>query len=119
VAYLSYTLFVIGLALVIQSQGCKVLGASLSLGVATLFFGYRFTLSKGFVEYCEGSLRDDLADIASHYRLQPDPLNSDELVPSGPSGFWVVERERPDKNGLEIIGCVALGTKLGPCLHTH
>jgi hypothetical protein len=64
------------------------------------------------MDHCEGSLRDDLADIASHYKLQPDPLNSDELVPSGPSGYWVVETTRPDNKAPEIVGCVALGMQL-------
>lgn len=51
-------------------------------------------------------MRDDLADIAGHYKLQPVRPDEEELAPFGRSGFWVAERERPDKSGLEIVGCV-------------
>lgn len=108
-SYIAYALIILGLILVTQSPEHKVLGAFLTIGVAILFFGYRFKLSSAFIWYCEDSLQQDLADIAGHYKLQPIRPNAEELVPSGPSGFWVVEREYPDKSDREIVGCVALG----------
>ena len=108
-SYIAYALIILGLVLLTQSPERKVLGASLSIGVAILFFGYRYQLSSAFIWYCEDSLQHDLGDIACHYKLQPIRPNVEELVPSGPSGFWVVEREYPDKNDREIVGCVALG----------
>ena len=106
---IAYALVIVGLVLAIHSHERKFLGASVSIVVTMLFFAYRFLLSRAFLGYCEESLRDDLADISRHYKLQPVRPNAEELVPSGPSGFWVVEKERSDKDGLEIVGCVGLG----------
>lgn len=108
-SYIYYALFIFGLVLATHSQNRKVLGAFLSIGVAALFFGYRFILSRAFIKYCEGCLQDDLADIIGHYKLRPIRPNDEELVPSSPSGFWVVERKCPDKGCIELVGCVGLG----------
>lgn len=108
-SYIYYALFIFGLVLATHSQNRKVWGAFLSIGVAVLFFGYRFILSRAFIKYCEGCLQDDLADIIGHYKLRPIRPNDEELVPSSPSGFWVVERKCPDEGCIELVGCVGLG----------
>jgi len=97
-----------GLALATHSQERKILGASVSIVVTILFFGYRLLLSSAFLEHCKDSLRGDLADIVHHYELRPVRQGAEEFVPSGASGFWVVEKERPDQSGPDIVGFVAL-----------
>jgi N-acetyltransferase 8 len=110
----AYALVIIGLALMTKAQDrmvLGVLGATLSMGATAWFFRYRFTLSGAVIEYCKAALKADLADIADHYRLRPIRPDDEELMPSGASGFWVVEMEYPD-GGQEIVGCVALGMNL-------
>ena len=75
-------------------------------------------MSYMFIKYGQRETqKGDLADIASHYKLQPIHPGAEELEPSGPSSFWVVEKERPDKNGRTIIGFIGLGVMsfIEPC----
>ncbi|KAG6806466.1 hypothetical protein H0H92_011206, partial [Tricholoma furcatifolium] len=51
---------------------------------------------------------EDLADIATYYRMVPAQTGSEDLVPSSDNGFWVAEGDLPG-GGTEIVGCVALG----------
>lgn len=108
-SYFAYALILAGLAIFARSPEHRFSGAILSAGAASLNFGYRCLLSNAFVEYCTRCLDEDLADIASHYHLEPVHPDGADSLSIGPSGFWVVERDLPDKRGQEIIGCVGLG----------
>jgi hypothetical protein len=63
-------------------------------------------------KYCEVELREDLKDISANYKLKPVHPNDEEMVPSGPSVVWVVEKEYPDKDDVEIVGCIGLDKSL-------
>lgn len=111
-AYLSYALFGTGLSLALigRSTRREVLGSLLSFAAAAWFFAYRYILHHFFPDYLEASLRDDLADIAAHYKVQDMlPDGSGELVTPTPSGFWAVETESAKGTGQEIVGFVGLG----------
>ncbi|KAF5386867.1 hypothetical protein D9615_002080 [Tricholomella constricta] len=112
-ANVAYALIIIGLSItyVSRSPTTKALGCMLSILLATVFLGYRHLLDKSFTDFYAKCLTEDLADIASHYRMKPAQDDTEDYVPSGPSGFWVVECELPDKSGAEIIGCVGLDSR--------
>ncbi|KAG5647828.1 hypothetical protein DXG03_007752 [Asterophora parasitica] len=108
ISLFAYALILLGFAILVWSPQHKNWGALLSVGVATLFLSYRFLLSDSFIYYCMKALRTDLADIAKHYSMVSSGTSTEELAPSGPSAFWVVECESRDEKGVEIVGAVAL-----------
>ncbi|RDB19499.1 N-acetylaspartate synthetase [Hypsizygus marmoreus] len=107
-SYLTYALALTGGAIAACAPRHKAFGAVLSISAAGWFFAYRRLLWNSFINYFDMSLKDDLADIATHYKIKPVHPGSDELEPSGPSGFWVIESDLPNNRGSEIVGCVGL-----------
>lgn len=110
-SYLAYSLILGCLVLTAQYPERRILGSSLSISVAVLFFGYRWMLSEFFITYYNNCLKTgDLADISRFYQMKPtNPDEQKELGPVGPSEFWVAEREHLDGRGPEIVGFVGLG----------
>ncbi|KAG6810710.1 hypothetical protein H0H92_010673 [Tricholoma furcatifolium] len=106
-----YPLGLAGLStpLISKSQTLVTSGRLLFAAVAIIIFGYRYLLSKAFTDVLDRWLKEDLADIASHYRMVPVQDGSDDLVPSSESGFWVAEYAVPGRNVTEIVGCLSLG----------
>jgi len=51
-------------------------------------------------------MKEDLADVATYYDLQSNDKGSNDLAPSGPSGFWVAELASPNGKGKGILWCV-------------
>ncbi|KAG5650301.1 hypothetical protein H0H81_012696 [Sphagnurus paluster] len=108
-AYLVYALSLLGLATLALWPGHKTLGFLLTLGVPGMFLRYRHQMSRGFMDYCYGALRQDLADIAGHYGMEPVNGSREDFAPVGASAFWVVECTSRDGRGVEIVGCIGLG----------
>jgi hypothetical protein len=79
------------------------------LAVLSIFLGCQRLLSNSFTKYYTSCVQGDLADVAGHYNLHPVSSNTEELLSTGPSGFWIAEKEFPDGSGAEIVGYVGLG----------
>ncbi|KAG5636258.1 hypothetical protein H0H81_008614 [Sphagnurus paluster] len=108
-AYLVYALSLLGLAILALRPGRRTLGFVLALGVPGAFLRYRHKVDRGFMDYCHGVLRQDLADIAGHYGMEPVNGSRKESAPVGASAFWVAECTSRDGRGVEIVGCIGLG----------
>ncbi|KAF8061789.1 acyl-CoA N-acyltransferase [Lyophyllum atratum] len=107
-SYICYIFIVIGLALFTLSPKHRALGAVLMVGITSLFLRNRRMMSRWFIDYCLNALREDLANIATYYGLEPTSPSREEFAASGPSAFWVVECVSRDGRGTEIVGCIGL-----------
>ncbi|KAG6810709.1 hypothetical protein H0H92_010672 [Tricholoma furcatifolium] len=107
----AYFVTVAGFAMAISSRiwAIKVLGAVLFFGALTALLAYRYRLSKIYTDWYDTWLSEDLADVATFYKLVPVKEGCEDLMTTSDNGFWVAECDRPDKSGTEIVGCVALG----------
>ncbi|KAG6822808.1 hypothetical protein H0H92_012499, partial [Tricholoma furcatifolium] len=105
----AYLLTVAGLSIALGSKShiIKILGGLVSSGALASFCAYRYLVSKVYTDLYDKWFKEDLADIATYYRMVPAQTGSEDLVPSSDNGFWVAECDRPE-GGTEIVGCVAL-----------
>ncbi|GLB35633.1 putative FR47-like protein [Lyophyllum shimeji] len=109
-AHVTYAVILAGVSLAVLSRcpSYRAFGVMVSVFAAASLLGYRYFLSRSFIDYYDKCLTEDLADVASYYHMRAAQDGAGNLVPAGPSAFWVVECDLPEKRGTEVIGCVAL-----------
>ncbi|KAI3621994.1 hypothetical protein WG66_015012 [Moniliophthora roreri] len=101
-SHIAYISLAIGLWLLVlrptNSPYVRVLGGLLIVTFISFIVGMVYTLLHFYLRR-RSSLREDLEDVAAHYRIPASSSTSDPT----PNGFWVAEIEN------KVVGCVGLG----------
>lgn len=114
-AFVMYALFVAGLVLSLDPATQK-LGAILCLLLVMVFVGSRLFMHYMFSHYVRKIYGGDLANISDVYGMKPAAEDEEDLVSTGPYGFWVAEAFSEESDYCEIVGYVGLNfnTNKGP-----
>lgn len=114
-SFVVYALFIAGLVLSVDPATQK-LGAILCLLLVMVFAGSRLFAHYMFSQYVQKIHDGDLANISDVYGMKPAAEDEENLVPTGPFGFWVAEAYSEESDYCEIVGFVGLNfnTNKGP-----
>lgn len=102
-----YALFIAGLVLSMD-PATQTLGAILCLSLVMVFAGSRLFMHYMFSQFVQKVYDGDLANTSEVYGMKPAAGNEEDLVSTGPFGFWVAEAYSEESDYCEIVGYVGL-----------
>ena len=111
-AFIVYALFIAGLVLSVDPATQK-LGAILCLSLVMVFVGSRLFIHRMFSHYVRKIYNGDLANISDVYGMKPAGEDEEDLVSTGPYGFWVAEAYSEASDYSEIVGYAGLSGSFG------
>lgn len=106
-SFVMYALFIAGLVLSVDPATRK-LGAIFCLLLVMVFAGSRLFAHYMFSQYVQRIHDGDLANVSDVYGMKPAAEDEENLVPTGPFGFWVAEAYSEESDYCEIVGFVGL-----------
>ncbi|KAF9447173.1 hypothetical protein P691DRAFT_776329 [Macrolepiota fuliginosa MF-IS2] len=91
------------------------LGPAILLTAVAISLSQFILIVQLILKMTKKNLSDDLADVRGHYELIPSPETlghgHEDLLPSGPKAFWVVEATHKVTGRTELAGCCGIDVR--------